>query len=764
MVSWRKISPRLDLALPLVLALGPLVIGLAWGAYLDDGAYATFRWARHLASGHGLASSTAAGMRAVLQSPLYALTLALLARLGLPLPEAGWILSLLGWGATAVGIYAIAQATGKPVAAMREPIAAGRQPFAAMRWPVAAVVSATLVVVSPIVVSTLGTGVPWAVALAGFAVAASVKRRWAVQGWVLLLLCARLDPSTLALAVTLLVLQWIERRRFPACPAAVVAVAAVGWGLLTLRHAVPSHHLLAPDVAEWGHAIQRLLGESEFYWLFLPFIGVGLFTVPQRSLGLGLVWGAVAVLSGGAAAGAMVAVLGLLLAGLGVEWIVRWIETHDLVRLDGVALVVSLTLVAGLPLGVAQISSLVQRYQSRPVVREALERRAADWLRATSEPEATVLGSERVGYLADRGTIAWDGSEGGPEELANLIEPLTKDPPAYCVSFRSIAWHSLMQTAWFQDGYQALEQFESPYDATSPFTIWGYRLRAFDLGDYEPLHVHFPGGIDWVAYKFWPDRIGPGDAVHVVLLLQATQPVTDSFRTIVRVVSPEAGVAWAQRDMVTPHNVPVDWGRTGQVVAEQFVLTTTTDIPVGAYQVNVSLATSDLKTLLPLYRRDDTAPLDRVTLGYVVVPWQGGLDAAERVGIRLGEQVTLAGYKAPGSVSPGTGFDVTLYWEPLQPPGDDCVVFVHLLGADGQLVASHDGPPMEGRYPTQAWLPGDIVPDVHHIALAPNVPAGTYHLQVGMYRWPSMERLLVWGEDGIEQPDRVVVLQPVEVR
>jgi hypothetical protein len=348
--------------------------------------------------------------------------------------------------------------------------------------------------------------------------------------------------------------------------------------------------------------------------------------------------------------------------------------------------------------------------------------------------------------------------------LANLLEPLTKAPPTYCVSFRSIAWHSLMQTAWFQDGYQALQQFESPYDATSPFTVWGNRLRAFDLGDYQPLHVRFPGDIDWVAYKYGQDRIEPGDAVHVTLFLQFTEPVTESFRTIVQVVSPQDGVAWAQRDMVMAHNAPVDWGRTGQVVAEQFVLTTTADIPVGAYHVNVSVTTSDLKTLLPMYRRDDTAPLDRVTLGYVVVPWQGGLDAVKQVGARLGEQVSLAGYEARESVSPGAELGVTLYWEALQPPDDDYLVFVHLLGADGQLVASHDGPPMEGRYPTQAWLPGYIVPDVHHIALDPNVPAGTYHLQAGMYRWPSMERLPVWDEDGVEHPDRVVVLQPVEVR
>ena len=744
MVSWRKIRPRLDLAMPLVLALGPLVIGLAWGAYLDDGAYATFRWARHLASGHGLAGFTAAGTQAVLRSPLYALTLALLARLALPLPEAGWILSLLGWGAAAIAVYI-----------------AGKE----MDRPVAGVVAAMLAVFGPVVVSTLGTGVSWAVALAGFAVAASVKRRWTAQACVLVvLLCARFDLSTMALALTLLILQWIERRRFPAWLTAAVAVAALGWGQLTLRHVVPTYYPLASTATEWGHAIQRLLGESEFYWLFLPFIGVGLLTVPRRASWLGLVWGAVAVLSGGAAAGAMVTVLGLFLAGLGVEWIVRWVEAHELVRLDGVALAVSLTLVAGLPLGVAQVSSLVQRHQSRPVVRQTLERQAADWLREHSEPDVTVLGSERVGYLADRATTVWDGGESDPEELSNLIVPLTRDPPTYCVSFRSIAWHSLMQTTWFQDGYQALQQFESPYDATSPFTVWGYRLRSFDLGDYQPLHVHFPGGVDWVAYQYGPERIGPGDAVHVTLFLQVSKPVTESFRTIVRVISPQDGAAWAQRDMVTPHNIPVDWGRTGDVVAEQFVLTTTADIPIGAYELNVSVAAPVSRSLLPMYRRDDTAPLDRVTLGYVAVPWQGGLDAARRVGAKLGEHVTLAGYEAPGSASPGTGFDVTLYWEPLQPPGDDYVVFVHLLGVDGQLVASHDGPPMEGRYPTQAWLPGDIVPDVHHIALGPNIPAGTYHLQAGMYRWPSMERLPVWDEDGVEQPDRVVVLQSVEVR
>jgi hypothetical protein len=321
-----------------------------------------------------------------------------------------------------------------------------------------------------------------------------------------------------------------------------------------------------------------------------------------------------------------------------------------------------------------------------------------------------------------------------------------------------------MRTFWFQDGYEPLERFESPYEATSPFTIWGYRLRALEPDNRHPQNVRFPGGVDWVGYGYSPDRVQPGDAVRVNLLLQATQPITESFRTIVRLVSPQDGAAWAQQDAVTPRNVPVDWWQTGQVVAERFVLTTTPDIPIGAYQLEVSVAVPGSTKPLAMYRRNDPAPIDRVTLGYVVVPWQGQLDEASLVDANLGNQIRLWSYEAPDALSPGEEFDVAIYWEALQPLEDDYVVFVHLLDPYGQPVAAHDSPPMDRRYPTTAWIPGDIVPDVHHLVLSPDVPAGTYRLQAGMYHWPRMERLPVWDKEGTEQPDRLILLQLIEVQ
>ncbi len=171
----------------------------------------------------------------------------------------------------------------------------------------------------------------------------------------------------------------------------------------------------------------------------------------------------------------------------------------------------------------------------------------------------------------------------------------------------------------------------------------------------------------------------------------------------------------------------------------------------------------DLESVLSIYRRSDKASLDRLALGYVAVPWQGKPEIAQPVGANLGNQISLLGFEAPDRLSPGAELDVVLYWEALQPPEEDYVVFVHVLGGDGHLVASHDGPPVAGRYPTTTWLPGDIVPDVIRVELDPNIPVGRYRLQAGMYRWPSLERLPVWDGQGVEQVDRVVVLQSVEV-
>lgn len=263
------------------------------------------------------------------------------------------------------------------------------------------------------------------------------------------------------------------------------------------------------------------------------------------------------------------------------------------------------------------------------------------------------------------------------------------------------------------------------------------------------MDVALTDGIRLTGARYWPEQIKPGDAVFVTLSLQATRPVSTAVRSIVRVLSLLDGVNYAQQDVLTPHSVPVDWWRTGQTIDERYVLTTTTDTPVGAYHLDVFVLGEEER---------------RQVLGYVAVPWQGVTAAMTPVGALLSDEIELLGYEAAERWERGTAHEVTLYWNGAERPREDYTVFVHLVGPDGQAVAGHDGRPMEGTYPTRAWSPGDTIPDTHRLALEPDLAPGYYTLQVGMYRRPSLERLPIWDADGVAQADGLLVLQTIEVR
>jgi hypothetical protein len=128
---------------------------------------------------------------------------------------------------------------------------------------------------------------------------------------------------------------------------------------------------------------------------------------------------------------------------------------------------------------------------------------------------------------------------------------------------------------------------------------------------------------------------------------------------------------------------------------------------------------------------------------------------------RVGDEITLTGYRLSGVVQSGEPLTVTLYWRADEQPAGDYRTFVHLLNKSGdgigQLLAQHDCPPRCGRYPTSVWQMGDIVPDEHFLEV-PALPVGArVHLVAGMYLPDTLERLPVLGSDG-RMPDDLIPL------
>ncbi len=83
--------------------------------------------------------------------------------------------------------------------------------------------------------------------------------------------------------------------------------------------------------------------------------------------------------------------------------------------------------------------------------------------------------------------------------------------------------------------------------------------------------------------------------------------------------------------------------------------------------------------------------------------------------------------------------EVHLRWEALAPLSSDYTVFVHAYAADGSLLATGDGPPMAGAFPTSLWRAGDRVCDRH--TLPSEVLTRAVRVVVGWYDPESGERL-----------------------
>jgi 4-amino-4-deoxy-L-arabinose transferase-like glycosyltransferase len=111
---------------------------------------------------------------------------------------------------------------------------------------------------------------------------------------------------------------------------------------------------------------------------------------------------------------------------------------------------------------------------------------------------------------------------------------------------------------------------------------------------------------------------------------------------------------------------------------------------------------------------------------------------------------------ADATIRAGEQIEVSLNWEALSWVYEDFTVFVHAEAVDGNApMAQGDGPPLNGHYPTSAWLPGHPFVDTHVVKI--NTP-GTYRLVIGLYRSKDNSRLPAsTGGDSVVLQTQIVV-------
>ncbi len=86
------------------------------------------------------------------------------------------------------------------------------------------------------------------------------------------------------------------------------------------------------------------------------------------------------------------------------------------------------------------------------------------------------------------------------------------------------------------------------------------------------------------------------------------------------------------------------------------------------------------------------------------------------VGTRAGHVATLLGGDLePGTVlTPGLPLTLTLIWRAESAAADqDLKVFTHLVTVSGDILAQHDGQPVDWTRPTTGWLADEVIVDTH---------------------------------------------------
>ena len=221
----------------------------------------------------------------------------------------------------------------------------------------------------------------------------------------------------------------------------------------------------------------------------------------------------------------------------------------------------------------------------------------------------------------------------------------------------------------------------------------------------------------------------PGDVVLLTFFWQrpSDAPLAQNFNLELHDANDAIGQTW-MLPFTLPSYPPADWA-VGTAVRGQHLLRLPAGLDSGSYQF--------VADEIVLGQIDITAP-ERV---FEAVEMETAVNAT----FSQNDQplTTLLGLtQSPISnlLSP-----ISLLWRAEAETPTSYRVFIHLVNADGQILAQADGEPANWTRPTTGWVPGEYILDDHMLALPPDLPPDA-SLRIGLYDPATGQRLQT--EDG----------------
>jgi hypothetical protein len=261
----------------------------------------------------------------------------------------------------------------------------------------------------------------------------------------------------------------------------------------------------------------------------------------------------------------------------------------------------------------------------------------------------------------------------------------------------------------------------------------------------HPLKAQFGESIGLLGYDLHADALGPGRYVEVTLYWRALQPIKTDYTLALQLAALAPGDTRTLLNFNTwpgGGNLPTAAWPVGPVITDHYRVPLPLDTGVTqAWRLQSLLYDARTGTRLPL-TLDGQAGEPALTLGTLRVLGTSGAalpDSARLASPVIFDQaIALSHGQVDGRSS---NVRVQLLWQSVKPLPRDVTVFVHAYDAAGRLVATGDGPPMSGNFPTSLWQTGDRVLDEHTLALPAGLALNDVQIKVGLYRPEDTARL-----------------------
>ncbi|MHB9032195.1 MAG: hypothetical protein ACYC6L_04000, partial [Anaerolineae bacterium] len=287
-----------------------------------------------------------------------------------------------------------------------------------------------------------------------------------------------------------------------------------------------------------------------------------------------------------------------------------------------------------------------------------------------------------------------------------------------------------------------------------------------EVNEAAALDWRLGNALELVGCQVKPSAVLPGENVDIMLYWRKGAHPEGNPGIILR-LRDRYGSLLVERNFFPVAGLdPVDW-EAGRLYASRLSFQLPANSSLGPAGLSLAVQPSD-RGLITFYDAGGQVLADEARFADFLVGRVSALQGtnaipSHQLNASLDGQIQLLGYDVSADkLSAGAPLTVTLYWQPEQILNENLTVFVHLVGVDGVPIAQHDSEPNNGMYPTSSWQVGQVIPDEHILTLPAELAEGEYKLLVGMYRWPSLDRLPVKVND--QADGDTITLQTITIQ